>query len=180
MKVLVVYASRYGATEGIAERIATALRERGLEADLQPASRASDPAGYQAVVVGSAAYFFHWMKPARQFVRRNRAALAKLPVWLFSSGPLGFKPGDPQTNDPQYRQEAREIAELRAAIQPRDHHVFFGVMDHGKLGFFHRLLRKLPINKNDAIFPAGDFRDWEEIDGWAGSIAEALISLGVN
>jgi menaquinone-dependent protoporphyrinogen oxidase len=174
MKVLVVYASRYGATEGIAARIAAALREQGLQVDLQHAARAADPAGYQAVVIGSAAYFFHWMKPAAQYVRRNRATLAKLPVWLFSSGALGFYPGEAQTRDPLYRQEAKEIAEFRASIQPRDHQVFFGAMDHGKLGFFHRLLRKLPVNKNDALFPAGDFRDWSEINAWAGSIAQAL------
>jgi menaquinone-dependent protoporphyrinogen oxidase len=174
MKFLVVYASRYGATQGIAQRIATALREQGLEVDLQQAKTAAPPNSYDGVVIGSAAYFFHWMKPATNYVRRNRKALAQMPVWLFSSGALGFHPGAAETRDPHYRQEAKEIAEFRQNIQPRDHRVFFGAMDHGKLNLFHRLLRKLPMNKNDALFPAGDFRDWSEIDAWAGSIAQAL------
>jgi menaquinone-dependent protoporphyrinogen oxidase len=36
MRVLVVHASRYGATQGIAERIATTLRQRGLDTTVEP------------------------------------------------------------------------------------------------------------------------------------------------
>lgn len=40
MRVLVVYASRYGATQEIAERIAATLRQQSLEISVQPASHA--------------------------------------------------------------------------------------------------------------------------------------------
>ena len=50
---------------------------------------AGDPAGHEALVIGSAVYSMHWMKEASEFHRRNRALLAGRPVWLFSSGPLG-------------------------------------------------------------------------------------------
>ena len=56
MRILIAYASRYGATLGIAERIAAALHHHNLAPSLQPAQEASDPAGYDAVVIGSAAY----------------------------------------------------------------------------------------------------------------------------
>ena len=42
----------------------------------------------------------------------------------------------------------------------------------GRLGFAHRALRKLPAAR--AVLPEGDFRDWDEIEAWAGSIARAL------
>jgi len=89
MRVLVAYASRHGATQGIAERIGETLRAAGVEAEVQPAASVKRAAGYDAYVIGSAAYMFHWLKDAVGFVRRNRAALAGKPVWLFSSGPLG-------------------------------------------------------------------------------------------
>jgi menaquinone-dependent protoporphyrinogen oxidase len=51
--------------------------------------------GYDAVVLGSAVYLGNWMKPAKEFAVREAAALAAVPVWLFSSGPIGSPPEDP-------------------------------------------------------------------------------------
>src|SRR3974390_2836899 len=70
MRVLVVHASRYGATQGIAERIAAQLRQQGFSVTMQPAPQADDPSAYDAVVIGSATYFGHWMKPATEYVKR--------------------------------------------------------------------------------------------------------------
>jgi menaquinone-dependent protoporphyrinogen oxidase len=174
MRVLVVYASRYGATQEIAERIAATLRQQSLDATVQSAKRADDPVGYDAAVIGSAAYYFHWMKPATEFVRRNCDALTRRPVWLFSSGPLGTETKDAQGRDVLAVTEPKEIAEFRKIIRPKGHRVFFGALDPSKLGFTHRLLLKLPANRDNALFPVGDFRDWNEVEGWANSIAKTL------
>ncbi|MGD0788311.1 MAG: flavodoxin domain-containing protein [Terracidiphilus sp.] len=174
MRVLVAYASRYGATQGIAERIAATLRRQGIEATVESAQQAPDPASYDAAVIGSATYYFRWMNTAAKFVRRNVDSLAKLPVWLFSVGPLGTKEKDDQGRDLCAVLEPREIAEFRLSVKPRDHRVFFGVMDASKLGFLHRLICKLPANRDNALFPQGDFRNWAAIEDWAGGIAEAL------
>jgi len=91
MRVLIAYASRYGTTKGIAERIAATLRLQGLDAIVEAVGKAGDPAGYDAVVIGSAAYFFRWMKDAKSFVLRYAGPLANRPVWLFSSGPLAVR-----------------------------------------------------------------------------------------
>ena len=45
MHVLVAYASRHGATQGIAERIADTLRAAGLEAEARPAGRSRTSPG---------------------------------------------------------------------------------------------------------------------------------------
>jgi menaquinone-dependent protoporphyrinogen oxidase len=177
MRVLIAYASLYGATQGIAERIAATLRRQGVEATVESARQAGDPAGYDAAIIGSAAYYFHWMKPATKFVRRNSKALASRPVWLFSSGPLGNKAQDDQGRDFCEILEPKEIAEFRGTVEPREHRVFFGAMDGSKLGFWHRLIYKLPANRDGALFPYGDFRNWDEIDAWAGSIAQALKAV---
>jgi len=176
MQVLIAYASRYGSTQGIGERIAAALRWHGLAATVADARQATDPAGYDAAIVGSAAYFFHWMKPATQFVQRHTGALAGRPVWLFSSGPLETKEKDDQGRDLREFLEPKEIAEFRATVKPRDHRVFYGAMDSSKLCFTHRLISKLPANRDNALFPLGDFRNWVEIEAWAGSIAQALTT----
>ncbi len=174
MNVLVGYASKYGATRGIAERLADRLRADGLAAQAQPVTTVSDLSGYGAFVIGSAAYLGHWLSDATAFVRRNGAVLASQPTWLFSSGPLGTETTDAKGRDVRLAAEPKEIAELRRAIHPRDHRVFFGALDPTTLGFRDRAMRALPAGR--ALFPEGDFRDWPDIDGWAAGIAVELTA----
>src|SRR6266508_1286598 len=79
MKILVAYASKHGATQAIAERIAEKLGAAGHGAEARPVKAAGDLAGYDAFVIGSAAYIGHWQKKAAELVRRNRAVLAGRP-----------------------------------------------------------------------------------------------------
>jgi len=129
MSILVAYASKYGATQGIAERIAATLGAAGQEAELRPVGAVDDPTGYDAFVVGSAVYDRHWRKDAWEWVLRNRTVLASRPVWLFSSGPLGPVTTDAQGRDRRLAAEPEEITEFRDVIAPEDHRVFFGALD---------------------------------------------------
>lgn len=176
MHVLVAYASRHGATRGIAERIADTLRASGLDAEIRPAAEVKSAAGYDAFVIGSAAYMFHWLKEATGFVRRNRAVLASRPTWLFSSGPLGTEPLDAEGRDQKEAAVPREIAELQRAVNSRDHRVFFGAYERSRkpIGLGERLVALMPAAR-DAL-PEGDFRDWEEIEAWGAGIARDLAS----
>ena len=174
MHVLVAYASRHGATRGIAERIADTLRASGLDAEIRPAAEVKSAAGYDAFVIGSAAYLFHWLKEATGFVRRNRAVLAGKPVWLFNSGPLGTEPLDAEGRDQKVAAVPKEIAELRQVVNARDHRVFFGAYERDRkpIGLGERFVSLMPAAR-DAL-PDGDFRDWPEIEAWAAGIARDL------
>jgi menaquinone-dependent protoporphyrinogen oxidase len=173
MRVLVVCASRYGFTKGIAERIAQTLNESGHQAGVVPASHAGRLDGYDAFVVGSALYMFSWMKEAKDFVLRNQAILSTKPVWLFSSGPIGTSTIDEHGRDVRETAGPKELPEFVAAVHPREHRVFFGGFDHTKLNVAHRVVYAMPAAKK--LFVDGDFRDWEEIQRWAKSIAAALV-----
>ena len=172
MPVLVVYASKHGSTRGIAERIAAKLTEDGHPAQARSVEEASGLEGYDAFVIGSAAYAFHWMDEAQAFVKRNSAVLKRVPVWLFSSGPLGNEPTDAKGRDLRTATVPKEIPELQGVLEARDHRVFFGALDPDTLGFAERAIRKLPAAR--AGLPEGDFRDWDEIDAWAREIAQEL------
>ncbi|HEX9095591.1 MAG TPA: flavodoxin domain-containing protein [Candidatus Dormibacteraeota bacterium] len=178
MQVLVVYASKYGSTKGIAERIAQTINDAGQQATAVSVSVAPRLGGYDAYVIGSAVYMFSWLKEAADFIRRNTPELSTKPVWLFSSGPFGTETKDAQGRDVREAAEPKEIAEFKAAIQPRDHRVFFGAFDHTKLNLAHRLVYAMPAAKK--LFTDGDFRDWDEIDAWAKSIAASLVHAGVG
>lgn len=173
-RILVVYASKYGATRGIAERIAAKLAAAGCDAEVRPADAAGDLAAFDAFVIGSAAYIGSWRKEARDFVRRNRAFLATRPVWLFSSGPLGTATRDAKGRDVLVTSEPREFAEFREAIGPRDLRVFFGAADSAAFRGIDRLFGH--------FFEAveGDYRDWRAIEAWAEGIARALVPIAAT
>jgi menaquinone-dependent protoporphyrinogen oxidase len=174
MKVLVAYASRHGATAGIAERIAAGLRSAGLQADVFPVTDVGDVTAYDAFVIGGAAYLFHWLKDATAFVKRHRATLTERPVWLFSSGPLGTDLVDKEGRDVVETGRPKEFEDFMSLLRPRAERVFFGARDPAAppIGVAEHLMRLAPAGK-DAL-PAGDFRDWPAIDAWAAEIAAEL------
>jgi len=172
MTVLVVYASRHGATGQIAARVAVTLTAAGQPADARAAEDVGDVAGYDAFVVGASVYYGHWHKAAAEFIRAHQGLLVDRPVWLFSSGPLGTETADAQGHDPREAAAPEELDELREATGARGHRVFFGALDPDSLTLAQRTLRRLPAGR--ALLPEGDFRDWEDIDAWAGAIAREL------
>jgi menaquinone-dependent protoporphyrinogen oxidase len=174
MTVLVLYATRHGATRGIAERIGAGLAAAGLSVEVKAADERPDPARYDAFVIGSAAYMGRWLKEAGAYVRRHREALAQRPVWLFSSGPLGTERIDAQGRDQREASRPRELDELRPTLHPRGERVFFGAWDPqaAPVGLAEHFQRRLPAAWMAGV--AGDFRDWPAIDAWAAEIAAQL------
>jgi menaquinone-dependent protoporphyrinogen oxidase len=176
MSILVACASRYGATEEIAARIAERLRAAGQEVVERPIKGIGELDGYDAFVIGSAAYFGAWLMEATAFVRRNQAVLAGRPVWLFSSGPISAGTTDAEGHRLQEAAVPKEITEFNETIRPRDHRVFYGRLERGKLGLVDRLVASLPA------FPGaeGDFRNWDDVELWAESIAQALTPVAAG
>lgn len=165
MRVLVVYASRFGSTRGIAERIAEELRRRGLHADLRDVTEDGGMGAHDAVVLGSAVFNGRWMPEADDFVRRNREALTAATVWLFTVGTFG---DDKRVIGPLMRREPRNIGELIATLHPRGYRVFAGVIDRHQWPFLSRLFFHALGGR------LGDHRDWAAIDAWAAAIAREL------
>jgi menaquinone-dependent protoporphyrinogen oxidase len=164
-KILVAYATKYGATAEIAEKIGEVLRQAGLQANVSTVGRVHDLAPYQAVILGSAVYIGRWRKDAVSFLKDHEKMLAERPVWLFSSGPVGE--GDPVELLDGWRFPPLQQA-VADRIGPRDIVVFHGAVNVDKLNFIEKWMM------NNLKAPVGDFRDWEAITAWASSIADAL------
>ncbi len=163
-KLLVTYASKYGATREIAEKIGEVLCQAGLQADVLPVDSVGDLSNYQAVILGSALYIGKWHKAAETFLKANEKALAERPVWLFSSGPTGV--GDPVALlDGQRLPPGLQPTADR--IRPRDIAVFHGNIDLDKVNFIEKWAVKSVVKK-----PFGDFRDWNSIAAWTNRIIE--------
>jgi menaquinone-dependent protoporphyrinogen oxidase len=164
-QVLVAYATKYGATAEIAEKIGQVLHQAGLPTDVLPVDRVSDLTPYKAVVLGSAVYIGQWRKEAVKFLKANETVLADKPVWLFSSGPTGE--GDPVELAQGWRFPGK-LQSIADRIAPHDIAVFHGAVDMNKLNFIEKWMLK------NVKAPIGDFRDWEAITSWATAIADEL------
>jgi menaquinone-dependent protoporphyrinogen oxidase len=164
-KVLVTYASKYGATKEIAEKIGQVLKEAGHAVDVLPVDKAASLDPYGAVVLGSAVYIGGWRKQAARFLKTNEKALADKMVWLFSSGPTGK--GDPIELVKGWR-FPKALQHIADRVKPKDIVLFQGAAFPEKLSPIGRWLMK------KVKAPLGDFRDWDAITVWAGAIAVKL------
>ena len=166
MKVIIVVGSKHGSTRSIAEVVGDELRRVGLDVSIVAAD-ADDISldGYDAAVIGSAVYAGRWMKDARVFLEANRESLRRMPLWLFSSGPLKDESEQPD-----------ELAGVRAFsddVHVRDHRVFAGSLDKADLSLAERAAVRI------VHAPYGDVREWGEIRSWAATIAAALTSPSI-
>jgi menaquinone-dependent protoporphyrinogen oxidase len=163
---LVAYATRHGATAEIAEALAEALRRADHSAEVRPADQVETLDGYDAVIIGSAVYYGHWLDPARELAERLTSQLAARPVWLFSSGPLG----PPEQLVPEG--ECVDVGSVAESTSAVDHRAFAGRLDKSALGFREKAV--VAALKP----PEGDFRDWDAIARYAAEIADWLRSMG--
>lgn len=158
-RILIAYGSKRGGTAGLAAMMGDALTAAGHEVAVSPARDIENPSGFDAVIVAGALYAYRWHRDARRFVRRNRAALSELPVWLVSSGPL---------DDTAARQQIAPTAQVRKLVTrvgARGHVTFGGCLAPDAKGFPASAMAKTK---------AGDWRDPDHVRRWVTSIAGQL------
>jgi menaquinone-dependent protoporphyrinogen oxidase len=160
MRTLVTAASKHGSTAGIADAIGSVLTSYGYDVSILDPEAVESIDGFSGVVIGSAVYAGHWLKPAIELTERFANGWAAVPVWIFSSGPIGDPPKP--TEDPV------DVADVLRVTGARNHRLFAGNLDRARLSFPERAI----VGALRATY--GDYRDWDEIRGWAKEIAEAL------
>jgi menaquinone-dependent protoporphyrinogen oxidase len=157
--VLVTWGTKMGGTEGIARMIGEVLVARGFAVTLVPASRAGDASRYGAAVIGGGLYANRWHRDAYRFASRQVSALRKMPVWLFSSGPLD------DSADREPIPPTTQVAVLMERIGAVDHVTFGGRLPADAKGFPAASMARAH---------SGDWRNPERIRAWAAQLAAAL------
>ncbi len=163
--ILVAYATVYGSTQEVAERLAAELRELGLAVDLQRAKQVRSLDAYRAVVLGAPLYMFHWHKDALGFLARHRKALAEKPVAIFALGPLNAVEKEFQGAREQMDKELAKFPWLA----PRTIEIFGGKLEPAKFRFPHNLI---PVMRN---MPASDIRDWAAVHTFASALSDKFL-----
>jgi menaquinone-dependent protoporphyrinogen oxidase len=167
-KILVAYASRNGATAGVAEAIGKTLADGGAQVDVRPMQEVKDLAAYSAVVAGSAINAQNWLPEAMEFMRTHRAELAQKPFAVFTVCMTLAMP-----NAEKYREGvAAWIEPVRSLVRPISEAIFAGVLNISKIPSFSDRL-KFRMSVAMGVWKEGDHRDWKAISAWA----ESLIPL---
>lgn len=168
-KVLVAYASRTGATAGVADTVARVIREGGIVVDVMPVEEVGNVDRYSAVVLGSAIRSNRWLPEALDFVRANRSVLAQRPFAAFLvCMTLAISKGKYRDRVAGFMQPVRDL------VTPVGEGLFAGVLDISRLDSRRdRLLFRLSVTLG--VWSEGDHRDWEAIRSWAVSIRPTLL-----
>lgn len=180
-KVLIVYGTRYGATESTSEEIARVMRDEGLDVRVMDAKKekVKDISGYDLAIVGSGMQMGKWTGAAESFLGRFQKELSAKKVAIFVSSAVQALI--------EYEKKAEEIEkakkqylEDKAAtynLKPVSMVIFGGVWDYNKMPF---IFRKTLSSFKPKIEEAGfkeikpglyDTRDWGAIRAWAKDIA---------
>lgn len=161
--VLVAYATKYGSTREVAEAVGDALSRQGVDVDVLPAGEVDDVSGYDAVVLGTALYFFMLRRDAKRFLARHRKTLAGIPIALFALGPFH--------DTPEELESARGPVDKYVAktewLTPVSVAIFGGRLDPDSLRFPDN-------NPGMRSMEPSDARDWDAIRKWADELSPAL------
>src|SRR5687767_8625012 len=170
-RVLVGYATAAGSTAGIAERIAATLRQTGADVTCRPVGPDLEPAGFDALVVGSAVHNMAWLRPALDFLGRIPVD-GDHPTWCFSVG--GVAPDGPLTRRMTSLGVGKVGQGFPAGFRARGHRFFGGIVEMEGIPLWGRLFWRLMGGR------PGDHRDWPAVEGWARQIAAEVAPRGTS
>ena len=158
---LIVYGSFSGSTGEIADSIGRCLKTRSCDAEIIPAQgKAMDLSGYDLIIIGSAIRGDNIHESVKAFIDSNRSALNQKKIAVFAACITIT------SSKERKREHARTYPDkVACGLRPIRTAVFAG--NAPSSGWLVDKIGKMILG----ITP-GDYRDWNRIKEWAGSLTE--------
>ena len=166
-KVLILYGTTEGQTATISEYIAGVARDYGHSADAIDIKEFQDGFSleeYGAVVVGASIHMGEHEEYVRDFVKRNREALERLPSAFFSVSLTAREHTD------EARAQTKEYVDKlieETGWHPDMVGVFAGALRYTQYGFVKRhLMKKISKDKGSADTDTSrdyEYTDWNDV-----------------
>ena len=183
-KALIVYGTRYGATESTSAEIAKVLQGEGLDVKVvnTKKEKVKDISPYDLIIIGSGMQMGKWTGEPESFLGQFQKELANKKVAIFVSSAAQSllehenKTEEIKNNHKQYLEEKA----AKYSLQPVSTAIFGGVWDFNKMNF---IFRKTLASFKPRIEAAGfkeitpglyDTRDWNVIRTWAKELAAKI------
>lgn len=155
-RVLVGYATKDGATIGVAEKIGEVLGQRGFAVDVRPVREEPSLTEYAAVVLGSAINGGKWLPEAAKFLQDHATAIASVPFAAFCVHGLNLG-----ATDKENERRHAYLDDIRALVKPTAEGFFAGRIEG------RSRLEKWIMRRFGGTIAEGDARDWAAIARWA-------------
>ena len=180
MKTLIIYGTRYGATEGTAKEIAKVLEEEKFDVKVVNVKeeKINDISSYELIIAGTGLQMARWVGEVEDFLKKHQKELAQKKVALFLSTMKTVSEREGKLED---LAKAKKM-ELDSKLDKYNFEFlsigfFGGVLNFNKMNIISRkafgsLRARLEKDGFKEIEPGlFELRDWEEIRGWAKELA---------
>ncbi len=183
LKVLIVYGTRYGSTEEIAQEIAKVLEKKRLEPTLYNLGITKPKSWpgleeFEGIIVGTSLKVNSWKKQVKTFLDKHKTELKNKKFGMFTCGAWAI--AEPLEAYGDIIDRLEKNYKLKADIQ----NAFKGVLDFsqdstvGRAGKMALKLTALGLEKDKGILvnqkARNDFRDWDKIRRFAVNFAGLL------
>ncbi len=184
-KALIVYGTRYGATEMTANEIADVFRKEGLDVKVVNLKdeKVKDISDCDLVLVGSGIKIKRWTKEPQKFIKKFRKELVNKKVALFVCCGAKYPLEEKADKEKEIENARTKYLEEKAAeydLQPVALGLFGGVYNFNKMGwFFRKSMSAVKPQLEAAGVPETepglyDTRDLDAIRGWAKDLAQKV------
>ena len=173
-KIVILYGTTEGHTARIAEYLADDIRGHGHVADAVDLKRAQQGLldGYDAVILGGSIHMGKHEDSVRDFTRRNRVALERLPSAFFSVSLAAH-------GDMANAQAYVENFEQETGWRPAQVGLFSGALLYRQYGFIKRLMMKKIVSSKPGGLSTDtsrdhEYTDWEQVKWFAEDFLKRL------
>jgi menaquinone-dependent protoporphyrinogen oxidase len=173
-KILITYGTTEGQTAQIADHLAGVIRDRGLEAETMNLKQSADVsvAGYDAVIIGGSVHMGKHQEEVVDFVRKNRADLARLPSAFFS---VSLAANGDLANAEAYVENFAQ----QAGWRPTKVGLFSGALLYRQYGFIKRYMMKRIVRDKPGMRTDTSrdyvYTDWDQVRRFAEDFVERLV-----
>lgn len=185
VKALIVYGTRYGATEMTSKEIADVFRDEGLDVKVVnlKEEKVKNISDYDLVLVGSGIKIKKWTKEPEKFLKNFKKELASKKTALFICCGAKYPLDEDVDVETELRYARKNHLEAKAAkynLQPIVYGLFGGVYNFNKMGwFFRKTLSAVKPKLEAAGVPETetglyDTRDIKAIRSWAKDLAQKI------
>ncbi len=171
-RILIVYKTRYGATEEVSLKFKEVLEQNGFSVDLVnlKTRKPSRIDGYSGILLGSGIRMGRWTKEAKKFLKNNVSTFnsTKVQVGIFlCSG----EAADPETRPEAIEKYLKNIFS-DFGLELGDHILYdafggvYDLSDTSKLSWFMKRMMNMAADEDPIMVrdQRVDARDWDQIN----------------